>query len=336
MQVEAHSEAACFEAIKDEWQQLVPRSQADLIFSTWEWHTHWWQAYQPGALWLLLVRNDEGELCGVMSMFIERQVGRGRVARIVGSDDVTDYLDIIARQDCADEVYQALAAFLAESDAFDVLDLSNVREESPTRTAFVERLQGAGFDVAVTQQEVCPLFDVPETFEAYLELLENKQRSELRRKLRRAEAADGLGWYIVGKAHDLTAELEKFLGLMAASHPEKAAFLQNPQHVAFFQSFMPVAMERGWLQLAFQTYDDEPIAAYLNFDYNDHILVYNSGLRPDRYGALSPGIVLLAHLIEWAIEHRKHTFNFLRGNETYKYQMGGRDTVIYRVEAVRS
>lgn len=52
-------------------------------------------------------------------------------------------------------------------------------------------------------------------------------------------------------------------------------------------------------------------------------------------GRSARGIVLLAHLIQWAIEHRKRTFNFLRGNETYKYQMGGRDTAVYRIEAAR-
>lgn len=335
MQVEAHSDVACFEALKEPWQRLVPLSQANFIFSTWEWHTHWWRAYHPGKLWLLLVRSADGDLCGVMPMFVEQHPDRGRVARITGSEDVTDYLDVIARRDCVEEVYDALVAFLLQSDAFDVLDLANVHEDSPTRTAFAERLRQAGFEVSVMQQEVCPLFDVPATFEGYLEMLDSKQRSELRRKLRRAEAADGLGWYIVDDQRSLSEEIDKFLALMAASHPEKAAFLQSEQHVMFFQSFMPVAMERGWLQLAFQTYDDEPIAAYLNFDYDDHILVYNSGLKPDRYGALSPGIVLLAHLIQWAIEHRKRTFNFLRGNETYKYQMGGRDTAVYRIEAAR-
>lgn len=336
MQVEAHSEESCFDALCGEWQRLVPLSQADLIFSTWEWHSHWWRAYRPGQLWLVLVRDDAGDLVGLLPLFIENQPGRGRVARIVGSDDVTDYLDVIAHVDYLDAVYRALAAFLVTSTQFDVLDLSNIREESPTRSQFVSALEGAGFAVEVSPQEVCPLFEVPETFEAYLELLESKQRSELRRKLRRAESAEGLSWYIVDSTHDFDQEMDKFLALMAASHPEKAAFLQNAQHVAFFRSFMPVAMAKGWLQLAFQTYDEEPIAAYLNFDYNDHILVYNSGLRPDRYAALSPGIVLLVHLIKWSIAHRKRTFNFLRGNEAYKYQMGGHDTTVYRVQAQRS
>jgi len=333
MQVEALNHPKAFDELREEWQALVPMSQANLIFSTWEWHRTWWQAYCPGTLWMMTVRDDEGALVGLMPLFIAE--GQVRMAHLVGGDDVTDYLDIIAHRDHTGIVYAALAAYLAGSVQFEEVSLSNIREESPTRTVFAAALEAQGFMVTLTPLEVCPLFAVPETFEEYLNLLDSKQKSELRRKLRRAEGAEDMGWYIVDATHDLNAQLDLFLELMASSHPDKAAFLRNPQHMAFFRTFMPIAMERGWLQLAFQTYENEAIAAYLNFDYNGDILIYNSGLRPDRYGALSPGIVLLVNLIQWAIEHRRRTFNFLRGSEPYKYHMGGRDTTVYRLQATR-
>lgn len=139
---------------------------------------------------------------------------------------------------------------------------------------------------------------------------------------------------IVSPEDDLQEAMQTFRQLMAASHPDKARFLQNPQHRAFFDAIVPEAMRQGWLQLIFQWVEDERVAAYLNFDYNGEILVYNSGLAPDRYGQLSPGIVLLAHNIAHAIAQRRHTFNFLRGDEAYKYQMGGKDRFLYRIQTV--
>lgn len=333
MQVTIHAEAGIFEALQGEWNALVARSQNDRIFQRWEWHYHWWQAYCPGELFVLVVRDGE-RLVGLAPMFIEHYAPLGKRARIIGSHDVTDYMDVIADDELRQTVYQALAeAFAAQRARFDVLDFSNIPSESPTLTEFTAALQSAGFSTVVTQQEVCPLFALPQTFEAYLESLESKQRSELRRKMRRAEGSDAMAWYVVGAEHDLEAELKAFLGLMAASHPEKAAFLQNPQHVAFFNAFMPVAMANDWLQLNFETVDGERVAAYLNFDYHDEILVYNSGLAPDKFGSLSPGIVLLANNIAYAIDHKKRVFDFLRGNEAYKYQMGGKDTVVYNIQA---
>jgi CelD/BcsL family acetyltransferase involved in cellulose biosynthesis len=165
-------------------------------------------------------------------------------------------------------------------------------------------------------------------------MLDKKQRHEVRRKLRRAEgASEKVDWYIVDENRNLVEEMDRFLRLMAASHMQKAAFLGDAQNVKFFRSIVPVAFRNGWLQLSFLTIGGEAAAAYLNFDYGGKILVYNSGLLPDQYGHLSPGIVLLAYNIRHAIEAGRGLFDFLRGNEIYKYRMGGRDTQVYMLRA---
>ncbi|HVO41778.1 MAG TPA: GNAT family N-acetyltransferase, partial [Aggregatilineales bacterium] len=192
-----------------------------------------------------------------------------------------------------------------------------------------------GFFVSIEQQEVCPHIPLPSDFETYLGMLDKKQRHELRRKLRRAEGAPGekVEWYIVGPDSDLDAAMETFAALMIASHPNKAKFMDDPQNAAFFRAIVPRIAACGWLQLAFLAVNGDPAAAYLNFDYGNRILVYNSGLRPDRYAHLSPGIVLLAHLIEHAIQLGRRDFDFLRGTEEYKYRMGGQDRPVMRLKA---
>ena len=89
--------------------------------------------------------------------------------------------------------------------------------------------------------------------------------------------------------------------------------------------------EAGWLQLTFLPVDGVHCASYFNFDYNRRVWVYNSGLDPSKYSALSPGILLTQYLIQWAIEHQYSVFDFLRGNEDYKYRMGGKDKIIYKL-----
>ena len=91
--------------------------------------------------------------------------------------------------------------------------------------------------------------------------------------------------------------------------------------------------ERGWLQLNFLTVDEAPAASYINFLYGDRVMVYNSGHAHEDYGGLSPGIVLLAWNIRHAIEQGYKHFDFLRGDEAYKYRMGGRDTAVMNIRA---
>ncbi|PJF33382.1 MAG: hypothetical protein CUN49_18700, partial [Candidatus Thermofonsia Clade 1 bacterium] len=103
---------------------------------------------------------------------------------------------------------------------------------------------------------------MPDTFEGYLESLDKKQRHEARRKLRRAEnAEERVAWHIVGPNDDLEAALETFLRLMAASHPQKAAFLEEAHNREFFKLVMPRMAACGWLQLAFLTAGGVPIAS---------------------------------------------------------------------------
>ncbi|MCJ7717278.1 MAG: GNAT family N-acetyltransferase, partial [Anaerolineales bacterium] len=94
------------------------------------------------------------------------------------------------------------------------------------------------------------------------------------------------------------------------------------------------AFQAGWLQLAFLTVGDIKAAGYLNFDYNEKIWIYNSGINP-MFENLSPGWVLLSKIIQWSIKKQKTTLDFMRGGEPYKYQFGGIDKHIIRMQISR-
>jgi len=312
------------------WDDLLTDSAANQIFLTCEWQATWWNAYHPGRMWVVVGRDDDGRWLGLAPWFISTEDDGSRVVRTIGCVDVTDYLDIVARRGYEDEVYQALAAWLAEhTQDYDSAQLCNI----PAASLALEKMPGLararGLEAEVRLQEVCPIVELPDRFEDYLALLDKKNRHELRRKIRRATGL--VDWYIVGPEHDLKAEVERFFDLMAKSSEDKATFLDDPDNRAFFEAMAPVIAERGWLQLAFLTVNGSAAAAYLNFDYNNRVLVYNSGLDPEVHGHLSPGIVLLARLIEHAIADGRVQFDFLRGDESYKYDMGGRDTSVFQL-----
>jgi CelD/BcsL family acetyltransferase involved in cellulose biosynthesis len=320
----------------DEWRELLEDSSANQIFLSCEWQSTWWEAYHPGPMWVLVLRDDQsGQWVGLAPWFLDTEADGTRVVRTIGCVDVTDYLDIVARRGQEEAVYETLAGWLAEhTDEFDVARLCNIPQGSLALARMPQLAQARGLSATVRLQEVCPVVKLPRRFEDYFSLLDKKNRHELRRKLRRATGL--VDWYIVGPQHDLNAEMGQFMELMAASSGEKAKFLEDPQNRAFFELIVPKLASRGWLQLSFLTVRGEAAAAYLNFEYNNRVLVYNSGLKPDTHGHLSPGIILLARLIEHAIVHGCEEFDFLRGDEAYKYDMGGQDTSVYQIELAKT
>ena len=68
----------------------------------------------------------------------------------------------------------------------------------------------------------------------------------------------------------------------------------------------------------------------MTIEWEDVVGVYNSGFHPAR-AALAPGLVLLAHLVRDAIGRGKRRFDFLRGEERYKYEFGPSPEDVYAV-----
>jgi len=64
------------------------------------------------------------------------------------------------------------------------------------------------------------------------------------------------------------------------------------------------------------------------------VSVYNSGFEPDARAA-SPGIVLIAHALREAISRGRQGFDFLSGEEAYKYDFGARPTDLLHVVVER-
>ena len=333
MKITTFNKASVFEHLETEWNDLLRRSSADILFLTWEWQSTWWNAYVAGDIWVVTCRTDDGRLVGIAPWFIQNTDGE-RVLRTIGCVDVTDYVDIIADRNCVEAVQVYLARVLAENNhLFDRINLCNIPEASPTYTQFPDKLREHEFAADTVLQEVCPVIHLPAEWEDYLGTLDKKQRHEIRRKLRKAESEAKLEWYVVGQEYDFGAEVDRFLSLMGASQPSKAEFLRDQNNLRFFKNILDIAHEKGWLRLSFLKCNDTHVAAYCDFDYNGHILVYNSGLQPESYAQLSPGIVLLAYDIRHAIETGHTIYDFLRGNETYKYRMGAEDTRVYKLVA---
>jgi CelD/BcsL family acetyltransferase involved in cellulose biosynthesis len=335
LELTAYNQFSLFNDLQPEWNDLLSRSASNRIFSTWEWQSTWWQAYEPGSLWVIACRDSDGKLIGLAPWFIENHAEKGRIICSIGCREVTDYLDIIADQAHTEEVLNSLTAYLREHpDQFDHIELCNIPEDSISYQNFPKILEQNGFTIRLTHEDVCPIIRFTGNWEDFLTSLDKKDRHELRRKIRRAEGVgNDMQWYIVGAENDLETEMERFLEMMAASSPDKTRFLSDPNNVRFFKSVSAIMHSKGWLQLIFLTFNGKHAAVYLNFDYNKQILVYNSGILETEFGHLSPGIVLLALDIKHAIETGHTVFDFLQGNEVYKYRMGGVDTHVYNLEA---
>lgn len=336
MKLTFHHNDAEFAGMGGDWNALLGRSTTDVPFLRYEYLRAWWLTlgggeWEPAELWLGAARDGEGVLQGIAPLFRTRTRSDRDALMLLGSIEVSDYLDLIvppaAVEEFAEDLLDAVEA--SRPAGPDTLDLYNIPEASPTLGALEGAAGARGWTVTRERLQPCPVIALPSTWDDYLGSLEKKQRHELRRKLRRAEGSPAPARLrLVGPDDDLEAATENLLRLMAFE-VRKTGFLTDAMRRQFHAT-VRAASENGWLQLAFLDVGSETAAGYLSFDYRGRIWVYNSGINPQHI-SLSPGWVLLAHLIRWAIEHGRGEFDFMRGDEVYKRQLGGVDKAIYRL-----
>jgi CelD/BcsL family acetyltransferase involved in cellulose biosynthesis len=329
-----------FDALADQaeaWNKLVKKSATDVPFLTYEYQRAWWQT-RGGGEWpddsrLILISAMDGDrLVGVAPLFHAENILGDPALMFVGAIEVSDFLDFIVAPEDLTAFTQGLIDFLLNNPAlpeWKLLDLYNLLGDSPTLDVLEKEAQSRGWAHKQVRLQPAPYVPLPGDYEAYLAEIDKKQRHEIRRKLRNVEQSLAEGnWYIVTDETTLQSETRAFIDMMAQD-PNKKAFLTEAMQ-EHLHNTAQTAFEHGWLQLSFFTLDGQKAAAYMSFNYDNRLWLYNSGWEWE-YRDFSPGWVLLAYLLEWANENGIEAFDFMRGDERYKYKFGGVDRFVHRV-----
>ena len=319
-----------------EWNELLAQSSTHVPFLRCEYIADWW-ATRGGGEWpddsrlALITAREGGRLIGIAPFFIADHDEK-RQLLLLGSIEISDFLDVICRVEDTDNFVSSLLRFIRDNFAaagqVAGMDLYNIVEDSPTLQALEKAVEELDLEIRIRKLQHSPYVPLPGNWETYLEGLDKKQRHEIRRKMRRAcEGETRACLYFTEDAGKLEDDMDDFLDLMAQDEA-KADFL-SPMMREQMKSVMRCAFRENCLQLAFLEIGGQKTAAYLSFDFLNRIWVYNSGLDR-RYMEYSPGWVLLGHLLQWANEHGREEFDFMRGDEAYKYKFGAVDRHIKR------
>ena len=134
----------------------------------------------------------------------------------------------------------------------------------------------------------------------------------------------------VSRPAEIEARLGEFLDLHRRSRTGKARFMDGRMERFFRRAFTAFA-ERDAARLWFLDTASGPVATFVTIEWDDTVGLYNSGFDPAR-AALSPGVILLAHVVRDAITRGRRTFDFLRGEERYKYEFEPVPEPVYLVK----
>jgi CelD/BcsL family acetyltransferase involved in cellulose biosynthesis len=272
-------------------------------------------------LYLRTLRQSD-EIIGFAPLMMNKET-----AYFIGSADVCDYLDFVIARGMERDFFNILLNDL-KAKGIKHLDLRSLRPDSTVLTDLVSTAQSRGYEVICQPEDVSLEVDLPSTWEEYLATLDKKQRHEVRRKLRRLWETGNIEHHCLQLSQEVEDYMGTFLKLFSLSRDEKAHFM-TAQMESFFRSLAKAMAEVGLLRFGVIELDAQPVAMTMGFDYDDSHYLYNSAYDP-QFNYLSVGLLCKVLCLKESIEKGKKKWDFLKGDETYKYQLGGRQVPLYK------
>jgi hypothetical protein len=351
------------------WDSLAASNPWATPFSSWAFHRAWWDAYGPNAHEETLVLvpaggPDDARPVAIAPLMHRHEVEPGDVALrttmrhgdgspltpvspdakavFFGASYHADYATILAAPADMRAAAAGLAAYCASSGdpahpmPWDAVDLRRLRAGDPAADALADAFGAleiaCGWTLNVEPEEVCPVAALPAggSIDDYLATLGKKERHEIRRKVRRAEAAGDIA---LVDSPDPLADLPEFIDLHQKRWGEDGLFpatTGGDQSRVFFRRMFELFGPGGPLALSFLTIGGRRIAAGVSFQTADSLLYYNAGVDPEAR-ELSPGVVMVERYVRRALERGLTRMDFLRGDEPYKYEWGAVDEHISRL-----
>lgn len=293
--------------------------------------------------------NSAGKLVGIAPLYTSRHLGTPlRRLAWVGTGQ-SDYLDLLVLPEYAAEVAAALRQHLEDGlRGWDIADLQQLRDDSHLHEQSVPTTSPRSSDEnlakrfeAQTQSllpmEPCPHLPLPDTWDAVTARLGKKMRSNLGYYDRLLHKTFTDANYALADTETLSTGMTALFELHQKRWNARwlPGVLGGKKVQAFHRDIAACFLERGWLRLHTLAVDGDIRAALYCFAYADRTYYYLGGFAPE-LSKYSLGTLLTGHAIRHAIAEQHTEFDFLRGNEPYKYRWLPNERINHRLLILRT
>jgi len=301
-----------FDQLKPHWDKLYAADPYATIFVSWPWIRGWLESTQEE--WLVLAVRPAANSPYVALFPLAVPIPGHKVSTL--GNPLADHTGMLCMPGHEQQAIDALAAFVRQKlrwDQFWLVQLSDPRLER-----FVQETLPFRAGLRRTQTP-CPYIDLPGTWEQYLkQSLKPDARRKLRRTLKQIEDDERV-YVTMAQADDLDQRIETLLALWQERWGQKPAKVLNGCRATFRRCF-----ENDSLYLATVWHTETPIAAVVclvdrvKSTFSGYICSWDA-----RFSDMAPGIMGWAVSVQDAIKSGMKEYDFLRGDERYKYTTFG-------------
>jgi len=328
--------------LEDNWNAVYDADDEAQIFLSWKW-LHGWLSRIPGPWFILAAKERDDAGLPYVAFFplrLQTMIEKSDVfsdVRMAGNFGA-DYTGIVCRPEAEHKAIPAFARIVRQMN-WARLHLDNVRISEGRWRLLTACFPKASFHstkvdkiikVDGIDNSLCPYATLPNDWNAYLDALSTNTRQKIRRLLKQVEASSEYR-ITVATAETFDRDLKTLLGFWEtkwrARKSDRMDSLIRSNRAMLTRSF-----HSGLVYLPTFWHGDRPVAALATLiePRKRTFSFYMTG-RDETFEGPPAGMILHAYSIRDAIARGFVEYDFLRGNEPYKYSFGCKERKIYSI-----
>jgi CelD/BcsL family acetyltransferase involved in cellulose biosynthesis len=302
--------------LRAEWTDLCHRMEYATPFATWEWADGWLQVIGGDAKVLIAIARREGRVVGILPLACQGSSAWRPVFTMIGVHQLyPDHMAVLAAGEVSKDLVAALLrAALAAAGSRARIDLPMVAAGSGMDRACAE----ADLPARVRAAGVAPYLPITGSFDKFLAGLSSNERYKIRNRTKKMLAVPGVRFGAPAES-ELPAVLARLRVLHASRASQKGIESSfDRDDVQEFHARLVASLPAELLTFRCLYSGDEIFALFYGFTLQGRLFYFQLGYDP-AWSDRSPGIVLLSEVIREAHDRGCTEFNFLQGDESFKW-----------------
>jgi CelD/BcsL family acetyltransferase involved in cellulose biosynthesis len=331
MRVDIIEDVTALAPLRGDWEAVYAADPEAQIYLSWMWMAKWLTVLPlPKAI---LAARPEGSADYAaffpLALHVTEKDDSGFRNYInMGGNYAADYTGFICRPEAEDQAIPALADAVKQLNWTD-LKLDYFCASDRRAALFLQRFGANAFHISESgrvdqdsiDHTVAPYAPLPGDWDAYLGQLSPNTRQKIRRLLRQIDGSDQFR-VTHADAGTIARDFEILIRFWTDQWGERMG-THLPHTLKLYSTMLRHAFDSGSLLLPVLWQDDRPVAALaILVDATKGAFHFFIAGRDKTFAGPQPGLTLHAHSIRHAIAKGIGMYDFLRGNEPYKYSFG--------------
>jgi tetratricopeptide (TPR) repeat protein len=315
--------------LEDNWNAVYDADPEAQVFLSWKWISGW-LAHIKGPWFILAAKANDSAEAPYVAFFplrLDTTIENSGVLNQVrmAGNYAADYTGIVCGPDAESKVIPAFARYIKQQMNWASLTLENVRMSERRFRLLLAYFPRANFQVTEKNRKVddidnslCPYTALPKDWDSYLASLSTNTRQKIRRFLKLVDAESEYR-ITVSTFETFEEDLKTLLRFWEIKwRPRKGDLIDSL--VRTHGIMLTRSFQSGLVFLPTFWHGDRPVAALATLvDPRKRTFSFYITGRDETFDGPPPGVILHGFSIRHAIENGFSEYDFLRGNESYKY-----------------